>query len=131
MPYMTKRTPEQLAQMRVINRRSYLKKQNGVLTRIRPHENTPERKAKKAREKANMRCTRAKQARFTDELTLFISKEAHSLRQLRNKVTGIEWHVDHIVPLKNAQVCGLHIWSNLQVVPKTFNLLKGNTFCPS
>lgn len=89
-------------------------------------ENTPERKAQQQRDKANARATRAKQARFTDEFTKFIVQEAHDLRKLRNKITKIEWHVDHIIPLKGKKVCGLHIWSNLQVIPKRINLQKGN-----
>jgi len=117
---------EQLAYMREKNRSSYLKKV-GKLSRISPLENTPEREAQRCRDKSNLRSTRAKQARFYDELSQFILSEAHSLRKLRNTVTGIDWHVDHIVPLKGKNVCGLHIWSNLQVIPKILNLQKGNS----
>ena len=91
-----------------------------------PLMNTPERRAQKQRDKANARCTRAKQARFDDELSTLVFKEAHSLRKLRNKATEIEWHVDHIIPLKGKEVSGLHIWSNIQVIPKVINLKKGN-----
>lgn len=120
--------PEQLEYMRLVNRASYAKKVGG-LVRCSPLQNTPERIAQRARDKANLRVTRAKQARFTDELTSFVTSEAHELRKMRNELTGIVWHVDHIVPLKGTQVSGLHIWSNLQVIPKTTNLIKGNSFC--
>jgi len=99
-------------------------KEVGVLSNNMQH--TPESRAQWHRDKSNARCTRAKQARFTDELTDLITKEAHDLRKLRNLFTGIEWHVDHIIPLKGADVCGLHIWSNLAVIPKVENLRKGN-----
>ncbi len=89
---------------------------------------TTESRQEKARDKANLRATRAKQARFDDELTQLVIKEAHDLRKLRNHLTKIEWHVDHIVPLKGQLVSGLHIWSNLQVIPKIANLKKGATF---
>lgn len=91
-----------------------------------PLVNTPEHEAQRQRDKANRRATRAKLARFPDELTQFIYSECHELRKLRNKITGFEWHVDHIIPLKGKEVCGLHIWSNFQVVPKVVNLKKGN-----
>lgn len=86
---------------------------------------TEESRAQWARDKSNRRCTRAKQARFTDEFTSFITSEAHELRKLRNRTTGFEWHVDHMAPLNGKTICGLHIWSNLQVIPKVLNLRKG------
>jgi len=57
----------------------------------------------------------------------FFIREAYHLAMLRTKATGIKWHVDHIIPLKHAQVCGLHCEQNLQVVPASYNVEKSNT----
>ena len=40
--------------------------------------------------------------------------------------TGIVHHVDHIIPINHPLICGLHVETNLQVLPAAENSRKGN-----
>lgn len=42
--------------------------------------------------------------------------------------TGIEYEVDHVIPLHGLLVSGLHVSENLQVITAAENLQKGNRF---
>ena len=55
-------------------------------------------------------------------------KTEYALAKWCSKVTGIQYEVDHIIPLQGKKVCGLHTANNLQVIPMSDNRKKNNQF---
>jgi hypothetical protein len=58
----------------------------------------------------------------------WLIEQAYEVAALRSKATNIAWHVDHIFPLQGELVSGLHVPTNLQVIPWFDNLSKANKF---
>jgi hypothetical protein len=48
--------------------------------------------------------------------------------QVLTEATGIEHHVDHIIPIMGRNVCGLHVHYNMRVTSAFINLRKSNKF---
>lgn len=83
----------------------------------------PERtRARNMRRKAaQIRATPA----WADEGTIQIF---YSAAVQAERSTGVPHHVDHIIPLCGATVCGLHVPENLRVISAAENLKKGRAF---
>lgn len=62
---------------------------------------------------------------LTSDHLRMIESLYHAAKLLTEK-TGVQHHVDHIVPLQGRVVSGLHVPWNLQIIPWDENLKKGN-----
>lgn len=66
--------------------------------------------------------------KWLTEDDIWAMQEAYHLANLRTKLFGFSWHVDHIIPLQGKLVSGLHTPYNLQVIPAKENLSKINRY---
>lgn len=78
------------------------------------------------RQSAKMRRTPS----WLTEDDVWMMREAYKLARLRTKMFGFSWHVDHILPLQGKTVSGLHVPTNLQVIPWLDNVKKHNKAAP-
>ena len=89
-------------------------------------ENNPDKRShwQKARE------ARKKQAcpKWLSDGQLSDIQDLYKLRDKLSKVFGVDYHVDHIVPLNGKDICGLHVPWNLQILESSLNLSKSNKY---
>lgn len=69
--------------------------------------------------------------KWLNESQLLAIKCKYSVASMLSKYGVEPWHVDHIVPLRGKEVCGLHVPWNLQVIPARVNISKGRKFAQS
>jgi 5-methylcytosine-specific restriction endonuclease McrA len=77
--------------------------------------------------------TKARRRKHRDATPLWLTRKQKSeIRQLyqiaitMTQTTGEQYVVDHIVPLRGEEVCGLHVPWNLRVITQEENLKKSN-----
>ena len=75
---------------------------------------------------------RSKKSRMRKATPYWLTEEQHqAIRDIYEYaedcrlITGGSYHVDHIIPLRGTNVCGLHVPWNLQILPSDVNDSKG------
>lgn len=137
---------DQLAYMREVDRKSYLKRV-GTLSRQSTLNSDPEITKQKKRESVSkwqkenpekVAATRLKQKLNGNDKIKAARRRASKknatpswadldlIKDVYLEATYMQMDVDHIYPLKSDLVCGLHVWENLQLLPKTTNIKKSN-----
>ena len=105
----------------------YVKNKDKIAIRVKEY-----RKNNPAIHQARVRARQAAKAKRTAGwLTAedkWLIDEIYDLAVLRTKLHGFSWHVDHIIPLRGKFVSGLHVPSNLQVIPWFDNVKKANGY---
>lgn len=66
--------------------------------------------------------------KWLSEDDVWIMQEAYILAEIRTRLFGFAWNVDHVIPLRGNKVSGLHVPNNLQVIPALDNIRKKNKF---
>jgi superfamily II helicase len=84
----------------------------------------PERHNAKQRERAALKLNRIPSWATDQDRKDIVSM--YALAKKLEAVFGVKYHVDHIVPLKGKNVCGLHTPNNLQILESSLNMRKSN-----
>lgn len=88
-----------------------------------------ENRSKLANKTANYRSKKLQRTpSWLTDSDKWMIEEAYELAALRTRITGIAWHVDHVIPLQGETVSGLHTPYNLQVIVGKINQSKSNSF---
>lgn len=109
------------------SRKRYEKNKEYMRKRQSEYGKLPSAKAlNAARQKKREQRKRMATPSWLTEEHLLEMKHMYWLAGDLKAVSGQEYHVDHIVPLKGKNVCGLHVPWNLQILPADLNYRKSN-----
>ncbi len=83
---------------------------------------------KKNSGKVNAQTIRYRTRKSRAEPSWLTEKQRIEIREIYIKAVEMNLEVDHIIPLKGRNICGLHVPWNLQMLTKSENCSKGNKY---
>ncbi len=110
------------------NRDHYTKYSAEYRAKIKADGDLLERSRSRSRKITKQRVERMETPcnRYLSHLVDEKKSEAASLRE----VTGLDWCIDHVVPVMHDKVCGLNTGDNLRIIRGVDNRAKNNLFFP-
>lgn len=84
--------------------------------------------------KANAQTAKRRTQKLKATPTWLTEEQTKEIQEFYKLAKELQWlsqeplHVDHIIPIVGKNVCGLHVPWNLQILPKSINIKKGNKY---
>jgi len=119
--------PERKA--RIMERsKAWGKTPHGRLKRRAKHKRWEERNKGKvlANHSARKKAVRRAIPPWLSDIDRYKIEIIYTIRKAVSDSTGVSFEVDHEIPIRGKDVCGLHVPWNLSIIPAKQNLYKGN-----
>ena len=87
-----------------------------------------ERNRERCRAKVNARVRHIRMPLWANKIRV---RSVYLVAQEKSRISGRQFVVDHVIPIKHKLVCGLHVENNLRVILETDNSSKANSFNPN
>lgn len=109
------------------NKKRYVEKKESIKAYVSQYkkENPAKVNANKAKRKA---VKKLRTPKWLIPIDFERIETQYKLAAILTKLHNSPWHVDHTIPLQGKMVSGLHVPSNLKVIPAKDNLVKSNRF---
>ena len=107
---------------------TYLKYQRTYYKTNRDHQLQWQKEYNQKNKVARAARNAARRARKLNATPVWQANEVKRIQILYATAKAFGLHVDHIVPLSNDKVCGLHCLDNLQLLTPEDNMRKSNSF---